>query len=278
MSIVNSILMTVFNRPTRVLWNTLHALRQNDLTNCEIIIVDDGSTIDYECQKQFCQQYEMPVRWVRIESSEYPDWTYTVPHPDGGVINNPALAMNRAIAESKGRRLMFLSSDCMIPRFGIAQAKKCSDYYWLAAIVDQASNLMYVCVERPIPLHFFASCKKEHVEAIGGFDENYLRGIAYEDNDFGARLGLYCRHVVFDMEVMVMHQSHPPHNYSDSGIGLRNNEEYTKAKWGSCVPWNCRRDTDSIELNIVKGKERFTCNPVLKQGFPDPLDGKRRPA
>jgi glycosyltransferase involved in cell wall biosynthesis len=268
--------MTVFNRPVRVLWNTLHALKQNNLKNCEILIVDDGSTIDYECQKQFCDQYEMPVRWMRIEASEYPEWTYTIPHPDGGVINNPALAMNRAIAEANGKRLMFLSSDCMIPKFAVDQAKKCSDYYWIASVMDQASNIMYVCDQRPVPLHFFSSCKKEHVEAIGGFDENYLRGIAYEDNDFGVRLGLYCRHVVFDQEVMVVHQSHPPLSYSDKGVGLHINEDYTMKKWGSAIPWNCQRKTDSIHINPVKEGLRYRCNPTLREGFPDPLNGKRR--
>ena len=36
--------MTVYNRPVRVLLNTLHALGRNHLEDTEIIIVDDAST------------------------------------------------------------------------------------------------------------------------------------------------------------------------------------------------------------------------------------------
>lgn len=275
--IVNSIIMTLFNRPPRVVWNTLHALRKNDLENCEIIIVDDGSTTDYSQQRAYAEQYEMPVVWYRIKADEYPDDTYYIEHPDGGRINNPALAMNRAIGWAKGRRLMFLSSDCMIPKFGIDIAKKCGDYYWIANVVDQATNAMYVCDKRPLPFHFFASCKREHVEAIGGFDENYLRGIAWEDNDFGARLGLYCRHVIFDSSVLVVHQSHGPMAYGDKLKGCKISERYTQSKWGG-IPWEIEDGihTDAIIKNPTRDNVLYRCNPRLKEGFVDPLGGKRR--
>jgi glycosyltransferase involved in cell wall biosynthesis len=272
----NSIIMTVFNREPRVLWNTLHALRKNDLTNCEILIVDDGSTVDYQEQKVYCESYGMPAKWFRIEADEYPEWTYTIPHPDGGVINNPALAMNRAIQEAEGSRLMFLSSDCMLPDFAVKEAKKCGDHYWLANVVDQASNIMYVCDRRAVPFHFFSACKKAHVEAIGGFDENYLRGIAWEDSDFGSRLGLYCRHAMFDSSVLVVHQSHPPLAYGDSMKGMKISEEYTRQKWGG-VPWNIN-DTpeDPIEHVGTHDGHVYRVNPRIKDGRIDPLCGLRR--
>ena len=271
---VNSILLTVFNRPPVVLQNTLNALAMNNLDNCEVVIVDDGSHIEYD-QDKLSDSVPAPVRWHRIEPEEYPDWTYTIPHPDGGVINNPSLSMNRGIAEARGKRIIFLSSDCMIPDFGIAEAKKCGDHYWLGNVVDQATNAMLVCDRRPVPFHFFASAKKEHIEAIGVFDENYLRGIAWEDNDFGARLGLYCKHVIFDSGVLVVHQSHDPYAYSDKMAGMKLSEAYTNKKWGG-IPWNVQGHHDPVELNTSRDGRLFRCNPVLRDGFPDPLDGKRR--
>ena len=265
--------MTVFNREPHVIFNTLQALTRNNLDNCEVIIVDDGSTIDYPVGKYAC---DLPLTWYRIESDEYPKDTYSIEHPDGGRINNPAFAMNKALGWAKGRRIMFLSSDCMIPKFGIKEAKKCGDSYWVASVMDQASNLMYVAETRPLPFHFFASCKKEHIEAIGGFDEGFMRGIAFEDNDFGARLGLYCRHVIFDLSVLCIHQSHPPFAYSDGQLGWANNSAYIREKWGG-IPW----EIDSGKLDpIIKNPSRtdkaYLCNPMLNDGFPDPLDGKRR--
>jgi len=254
-AIANSILMTVFNRPPRVLRNTLHALAQNDLTNCEVIIVDDGSTVDYG---DLVKRY----RWLRIEPDEYPDWTYTIPHPDGGVINNPALAWNRAIAEAQGKRLMFLSSDCMVPEFGVAEAKNCKEFYWLATVMDQATNLMYVCEKKPIPLHFFSSCKKSHVEAIGGFDEEYLKGIAFEDNDFGARLGLHCGQALISIDTLVMHQSHPQTAYSDGHLGLHTSEAYTVKKWGG-VPWRDMDMRDPVSLETCRDGKLLRVTPSL---------------
>jgi len=273
MDVVNSIIMTVFNREPHVIFNTLQALTRNNLDNCEVIIVDDGSTIDYPVGKYAC---DLPLTWYRIEPDEYPKGTYSIEHPDGGRINNPAFAMNKALGWAKGRRIMFLSSDCMIPKFGIKEAKKCGDSYWVASVMDQASNLMYVAETRPLPFHFFASCKKEHIEAIGGFDEGFMRGIAFEDNDFGARLGLYCRHVIFDLSVLCIHQSHPPFAYSDGQLGWANNSAYIREKWGG-IPW----EIDSGKLDpIIKNPSRtdkaYLCNPMLNDGFPDPLDGKRR--
>ena len=259
--IANSILMTVFNRPKRVLRNTLHTLAQNDLTNCEVIIVDDGSTIDYG---SLGQEYD----WIWIDPSEYPSHTYTIPHPDGGTINNPALAWNRAIAEARGKRLMFLSSDCMLPEFAVAEAKKCRDFYWLASVMDQATNLMYVCEKKPIPLHFFSSCKKEHVEAIGGFDGEYLKGMAFEDNDFGARLGLHCGQALIDTSVLCIHQSHPPIAYSDGLLGLHRNEGYTVKKWGG-VPWRDMDMRDPVSLETCRDGNYLRVTPSL--------GGKHRP-
>ena len=261
----NSILMTVFNRPVRVLRNTFHALAQNDLTNCEVVIVDDGSTLDYSDLKTEYASFN----WHRVESGNYPGHTYRIPHPDGGTINNPALAWNRAIFDwSNGKRLIFLSSDCMIPEFGIAEAKKCRDYYWLASVMDQATNLMYVCEKKPIPLHFFSSCKKEHVEAIGGFDEEYLRGMAFEDNDFGARLGLHCGQVLIDTSVLCIHQSHPPNAYSDGHLGLHRNEGHTVKKWGG-IPWRDMDMRDPVSLDTCRDGQYLRVTPSL--------GGERRP-
>jgi glycosyltransferase involved in cell wall biosynthesis len=268
--------MTVFNRPPRVLWNTLHALRKNNLDKCEILIVDDGSTVDYEQQKQYAIQYEMPVRWLRIEPDEYPDWTYRIPHPKGGYINNPALAWNRAVAAAEGRRLMFLSSDCMLPNFAVREAKKCGDHFWLANVVDQETNIMFICDRRAVPFPFFAACLKDHVIGAGGFDENYLRGIAWEDNDFGARLGLYCGHAVFDSSVLVVHQSHPPLAYSDKMRGMKISEKYTLEKWGG-VPWNVSDSlVDPIEHKGTHDGPLYRVNPAMRTGFTDPLGGNRR--
>lgn len=257
--------MSVFNRSPRVLRNTLHALRKNDLENCEILICDDGSTVNYDEIRSYMDQYEMPYRWFRIEPFEYPPWTYTLPHPDGGVTNNPALAMNRLIELAEGRRLMFLSSDCMLPKDSVKMAKRrAGNYYYIASVMDQASNMMYVGEHRPLPLHFFACVKKEHVEAINGFDEEFLRGLGFEDNDFGVRLGLHCGAVMFDLRTMVVHQSHPPLAYSDGRLGFSKNEDHIRSKWGG-LPWVGNNSPDDpVQISVSRNDHILQVTPRLK--------------
>jgi GT2 family glycosyltransferase len=157
---------------------------------------------------------------------------------------------------------MFLSSDCMVPKFGVKEAKKCGQFYWLATVMDQATNLMYVCEKKPIPLHFFSSCLKKHVEAIGGFDEEYLRGMAHEDNDFGARLGLHCGQALIANNVLVTHQSHEPLAYSDGHYGLHVNEAYTLKKWGG-VPWRDMDMRDPVSLETCHDGKVLRVTPSL---------------
>lgn len=272
MAVKTTILMTVFNRPPRVLWNTLHALRKNDLTNCEVLIVDDGSTVDYADQKSYASQYEMPVRWLRIEADEYPG-AYRFPHKDGGYYNNCAYATNRGIAAAEGSRLMFLSSDCMLPKHAVAHAKRCGDHFWLASVMDQATNQLWVGDHRIITVNWFASAKREHIEAVGGFDEEYMNGMGYEDADFGARLGLYLGHIVFDMATMAIHQSHPPLAYTDGRDGFRRSGEYTERKWGG--PLWATTPGGPLELGKYRDGDMIRVNVALRSGFPDPLAGAR---
>ena len=43
----DTIILTVFNRPELMLLNTFMGIANNDLSDTEILVVDDGSTIDY---------------------------------------------------------------------------------------------------------------------------------------------------------------------------------------------------------------------------------------
>lgn len=278
-----SVLMTVFNRPPAVLDRTLAAL--TEIANeDEILVVNDGSSIDYSEQRS-----RFPfVEWRLVEAREYPPSTFSLPSPEGGRYNNPAHAWNVAIAEAKHDRLVFLGSDCVIPKGGLAAAKSAGDSPWFSAVIDEDSGDEYIGIDRLKPFNWFLSVKAADVRAIGGMDEEFLKGLACEDDDFGCLLGLYCGEVVFDLGVVVRHQSHPQWNHvmpEQGFVAYRRSLEYLVTKWGG-APWNRVVWTHAGQpepmtggpLGVVATKDgrQVICKVSLKIGFPDPLDGRRK--
>ena len=263
----NSILITVFNRDPEVLARTLQALSLNDLAECEVIIIDDGSTVDYTKLKE---EYSF-ARWVRVEADEYPAGTFMLPHEDGGVYNNPALAMNRSIAEAKGDRLIFLGSDCLLPPHAIAAAKEAGPFPWFGSVVDTCDGHEMVGASRPVPYHWFLSVEKKIVEAIGGVDEEFLKGVGCEDDDFGAMLATYCGAIVFALDVVVEHQSHERwiDVAKDAPVGYERSLAYLEKKWGGSPPgplYTLKRD----------GERLYAIAEPNKDCTSDPLNGLRR--
>jgi glycosyltransferase involved in cell wall biosynthesis len=221
--------MTLFDRPRREFQNVLAQLRKQDLKSTEIIIVDDASTRDYANTKGYIHQHEMPVEWIRLEKSDYPEWTYRI-----GDYNNPVKAWNTALDAAKGDIIVTLASDVMIQKEALRRAKTPGRGVWCCSIIDMDSGTEYLGKSRIAPYGWFMSWNREFHDVR--WDEEYLRGMGFDDNDFSARLALSAGRVEIDMEVKGFHQSHFPTAYSDKQQGLRINEQYTMKKWGG-VPW-----------------------------------------
>lgn len=225
-----SVLMTLFDRPRREFQNVLCQLRKQDLTSTEIIIVDDCSTKDYSSTKSYIQQYEMPVEWIRLEQKDYPDHTYRI-----GSYNNPVKAWNTALDAANGDIIVTLASDVMIQKGALRHAKKPGRGVWCCSIIDMDSGTEYLGRSRIAPYGWFMSWNREFNEVR--WDEEYLRGMAFDDNDFSARLALSANRVEINMSIRGFHQSHFPTAYSDGHRGHDINERYTWKKWGG-VPWS----------------------------------------
>jgi glycosyltransferase involved in cell wall biosynthesis len=236
-----SILMTVYNRPQLTLMNTMTALGQNDLADCEIVVIDDASDLPYDPLIEQWSQGPVPFRWIRIDTKkERPD-TYQI---DGH--NNPAYAWNRAVEEAQGENVILLSSDCMPQAWAVSKIKKLTSLkriFWHPCVYDlgltNASGMTgkeFCGVGRVLPLGWMLATAKKNIVDMGGWDEGYLKGIACEDNDFAATLALHTGRFVIDKTVTVWHQSHPDTAYSDERKGWNTNMEYTQEKWGG-VPF-----------------------------------------
>jgi glycosyltransferase involved in cell wall biosynthesis len=237
--------MTVFDRPFRTLRNTFAQLRRNNLAGTEIIVVDDGSTKTYDRIKDYCTHHEMPVEWIRLEKDSYPPHTYRI-----GSYNNPTRAWNTALDAARGEVIVTLGSDIMLPISALKKAKLCGRGMWHAAIIDIDTNQIYVGKGRYMPLGFAMAWNRSFNDQR--WDEEYLKGMAFDDNDFSGRLALSAKTVTIDNTALSFHQSHFPTAYSDGHRGHDINERYTWKKWGG-VPWDgTEYDPLHVERAIVK--------------------------
>lgn len=82
--------------------------------------------------------------------------------------------------------------------------------------------------------HFCSAISKEMYNKIGGFDEEYAKGIAFDDNDFIETVKANNMNIVLRDDLLTIHIHHPKTtvkfpNYSKL---WRHNIDYFNQKWG----------------------------------------------
>lgn len=250
-----AVVLTLHNRPANVLERTLDGLLGPDIGDTlSLVVVDDGSDAEhrqgYQPLRKRIEEAEIPCEWIEHSTLEHRPETY---HIDGH--NNPAYVNNvalQAIAAMQAPRCLLLSSDVVLAPQALETA-----LIWpretivSAQIVDSARGAVLNSSRRPWPMCWFVLCDTEAICEVG-FDEEYLKGMAFEDNDFMGRLFLRQGHLAIDDAVLGVHQAHPQTAYSDKGVGFRRSEQYTREKWGG-VPF--RGDTSlTFELHAYRGR------------------------
>lgn len=243
----DTIILTVYDRPELTLLNTFVSLKKQDLTDTEILVIDDGSTVDYTDTRDILSDWELPIRWERISTVEDRPDTY---HIDGH--NNPAYVNNKAVELAEGSNLFFLSSDTTIPpnTLGSARLWDLNTTVYSTRVFDLDTGSEWNGESRIYPMCWFLGVGKELFNKVSGFDEEYLKGMAFEDSDFVGRCALATGKLVIDCGTLALHQSHPMTAYSDKGLGYKWSEAYTKMKWGGATPW----DTPNHPLNYTTSR------------------------
>jgi glycosyltransferase involved in cell wall biosynthesis len=258
--VTTSILLTVFNRAPEVLKRTLESLLQNNLDECEIVIVDDGSTDDFAGQytKVLDETVRAPrhrrrLHWHRIDTKiDHPE-TYSL-----GGYNNPAYAFLSAARLAQGQRIVFVSSDCIVPP-GIVEALREVDLSVAAyhARVLNSTGQVFCGGERIAPYGWFFALQKSDYVACGEHDLNYLKGMSFEDNDFTGRVLRHVGRITIDLNQTVIHQDHENHWADDGLAGWKINEAYTREKWGGKVPFSGSKETEAVPYHLEWANHRI---------------------
>ena len=255
MSVGESILMTVYNREPEVLLNTFRWLASCDLPDSEIIVVDDGSTMDYSWIEGYKDRFNL--KWIK--TVDYP--AYRI---DG--YNNPAKAFNVALEAAEGERICILSSDVIVPERVMSKARQ--DYapesVWCPMVIDLASSNEYCGPLRVFPMPWFLYASKAKIVEAGGWDENFLFGCCWEDNDFVGRLALVTDRINCDWGSVVWHQSHyqPAYEKTQEIVDAnKRNATYITTKWAGSIPWGPK---DMIALEMKRTRDEKTGNFCLE--------------
>lgn len=84
-------------------------------------------------------------------------------------------------------------------------------------------------------LHFCSAISKDNFKKIGGFDEEYIYGIAYEDDEWRARVQHAKHRIILRDDLIVSHIEHSREYASSRSELIRKNCELYKSKWESGV-------------------------------------------
>lgn len=245
--------MTVCDREPEILMNTFRWLGCSDLSESEIIVVNDGSVYDYSFVEPVYAS-RMPIRWVKMDPYE----AFRTGESEN--YNNPAKAFNRALQEAQGERVIILSSDVIVPPVVLLKARKqyAEGQVWCPMVVDLGSSQEYCGPHRVFPMPWMLQMPRELILRAGGWDEAYLHGLCFEDNDLLGRLALTCEKLVCDWGSVVWHQSHyqPAYRMDDPVVKDANdrNRALTLRKW-SGIPFG---DADQIAFGVQRGRDEAT--------------------
>ncbi len=185
----------------------LAALVENDLTECEIIVVDDCSTDE---PSAVCGEFagQLPLRTVALKAR-----------------SGPASARNRGAVQARHPYLLFLDADVLLPARAIGFFRETIDLYTHRADIagalgcysedipssgffsnfkNLATSYLYRITETQSPFVHTAMLlvRREVLDTVGGFEEGLFKA---EDFKLGMSLGSRGYRFVIDWRIQGIH-------------------------------------------------------------------------
>ncbi len=231
--------------------STLRSLHRCGLAEAELVIVDDRSGMDYSWIRDYAKPRFDTVKWQ-------PTGEYEGFRADG--YGNPARAFNVGLDICTGERLVVMSSDVIITPGAVKSMDRfhADDALYTPKVIDMDSGVEYCGSRRPFPMPWFLAMPTKVAQQVGGWDEAYLGGFCYEDNDFVARVARRLGVIRCDWEAIVYHQSHvqPAYDVKSDEILAANlrNRDICMKKW-SGIPF----DDEKAAFTITKKPDPLGC-------------------
>lgn len=155
---------------------------------------------------------------------------------------NPSAAFNLCAKEAEGKYFIITNPECFHNNNVLSEIDNFlnvsnEDYYFVCSCengiveknpIDKFEEFSYKhhswyqhSKYRNLCYHFCSIISRENYNKIGGFDERFMDGIAYDDDDFKEKISYHGIKIVPLDTTLVIHQHHPPEIYSAPDRGKR---------------------------------------------------------
>lgn len=222
-----SIVMSYYNRQ-KLLNKTIESLEQSSVKDFELIIVDDASPVPVRCDRaDKIIRIEPKDKWYHNPCIPY-NMGFREATGDIIMIQNPEcyhVGDVLAFTQSHMRQGLYLSFACYAinaletDRFYRGIMPELGNYVFAAnSKIKKEYNGWYNHSKyRPVAYHFCSAIMREDCHALGGFDERYAHGVAFDDDDLIRRIRRkYEVRIVFPP--YVIHQYHHHFTYEDPRV------------------------------------------------------------
>jgi glycosyltransferase involved in cell wall biosynthesis len=246
-----SIVTAYFNRK-KLFSNTLLRLQKSSFKDFEVIVVDDGSNEENRLEDLEAEFHFLKV--IRLD-------------PENKWYINSCIPFNIGFRAAKGDIIIIQNPECT--HYGdimnyVYHNLKPNDYLSFAAYsLDKSTtdainqtNAAFLeilqipfyekdisydgeagwynhSIHRPKGFHWCTAIHKTDLDALGGFDERYALGVAFDDNELLARIQKKEMNFKIIDEPFVLHQNH---FNIDEGTNKSINPFYTRK--GAKLLWN----------------------------------------
>lgn len=149
---------------------------------------------------------------------------------------NPSMAFNIGVRNAKYDQVIITSPE-VIPKTDVLdQLEELIGANVVCRVWDEneegklVASLVHDGYRSESPaMYFLALFNKKDIEAINGWDEDFMRGYAYEDNDFGDRWVRARLPFMIREDIEAIHQYHPRGETIRGGMSM-NFEKYCQNK------------------------------------------------
>jgi len=268
-----SIVMAYYQRQA-LLDKTLESIDKSEVKDYELIIVDDASEPPLVCDRAKIIRVEKKDKWYTCSSVA---WNMGMREATGDIIilQSPECYYVGDILQCAVNSIkpnLYLSFACYALnkeetlKFKSGINPTINNYTFTSKTKNGWFNHSQY---RPVAYHFCSAVLRSDLDLIGGFDERFARGWAFDDDDFIRRIKLRGMDIMIIDSPFVIHQFHSHFEFSNPSVFSKphaiNQEIYYKG-YDPKIPMDYGRNTDFYpsysgqwEL-IVKNYNRFYLN------------------
>lgn len=213
-----SIVMAYYNRKIQ-LYNTLKSIAKTKHDSFEVILIDD-----YSKEEERVEDLMLEFPFLKVVRVTKEEKTYTC----------SCMAYNRGIAISDGEIIVLQNPECEhVGDVLLYVENNLTDSNFLSFSCfapDYKENKSWYNhpIYRPVYYHFCSAITKRNMNELGGFDERFAQGLAYDDDEFVQRVSRLCLKKDIPVNPYVIHQPHSK-DYGMSKQEYRNRIERNRA-------------------------------------------------